>query len=329
MKTRTVTRYRQVEHVIDGRAATVQEPYQVEIPVPPVDLDRIVHGGITVAAVLLLLVSISWSTASVGGLLAHAVVEGVAYSAAAGFDLVWIICMGAEWLARYEPGKAWLPRWAGHVALLVAMTAVATNGWLYASPAVGLVGALVSALAKLAWTIVLRHNAKPLDPLTQQWVQKQRAEVGARLAMVPVRRQLARAEGQVAAEYAALDTPNTTTDRPGHPSGLADATVRSAIRAALSTTPDASPADIVATLSALGIQVTEGDVRAISNVHPIRATGQVSIADTIRTELSAGNTDPDDILATVRAVHGQHVREDTVMRTLRRHAPTTARSTSP
>ena len=115
-------------------------------------------------------------------------------------------------------------------------------------------------------------------------------------------------------------------DKPPHPSGRADATVRSAIRAALVTMPGASAEDIARQLAHARVDVSADEVRLLSEqpaaipgtVRHLPAPGAVTIADTVRTQVSFGITDPVDVLAEVRAVHGQSVRADTVMRTLRR-----------
>ena len=218
MKTRTVRRSRLVEHTIDGKTEMVLDHYDVDVPVPPRDWDRMVLTIVTGAAALIGAASIAWSTASIGDLLARATIAPAAYAAAAVFDLVWLSCMALEWLARYDQERAKLPRRAGYWALAVAMVAVGAHGWIADQLAIGLVGAAVSGLAKAMWTVVLRHHAKPLDDRTQQWVDKQRAEAGGRLAMVAVRRELTRAEGMVDAERAALRTnPDTDPEESGEP----------------------------------------------------------------------------------------------------------------
>ena len=216
MKTRPITRTRQVPHTIGGVTRMVDEPYTVDTPVPPRDLDRIILGAVTTAAALILAACVVWSTVSIGDLLARAVAAPAAYAAAGVFDLTWIICMAVEWLSRFDRSRAKTARRAGHAALIVAMGAVAAHGWLAGQPAVGIVGAAVSALAKGGWTVLLGHHAQPLDPRTQQWVEQQLSEAGGELALVGVRRRIVRARGLVAAEAAALgadaDTDPDTAD---------------------------------------------------------------------------------------------------------------------
>lgn len=272
MKTREITQYRQVAHTVDGVTRVVTEPYTVQVPVPPRDWDRIVLTCISLLVGAMVVASVVWSTTSVGGLLSRAVVAPVAYTAAGVFDAAWIACLAVEWLSRYDARKAVLPRRAGHLALLLAMAAVGANGWLTGSVAVGLVGAAISAIAKGVWTVLMRFYAKPLDALTQQWVEAELAEAGAKLAMLPMRRQLARAEGLLAAERTALQLAAPETSAPvgdavETPVPLAvdraDGTARSAIRAAMATMPDATADEIVEQLARVGITVTTGAVEQV------------------------------------------------------------------
>jgi hypothetical protein len=244
VRIRTETRTRRVPITRDGKTVMGNETYTVTVPVPPADLDRYVRNAVLCAAGLVLAACITWSTASIGNLLTHLVTPAAAYTAAGIFDLVWISCTALEWLARHDPARAKLPRRAGYGALLVAMGAITMDGKVAGYLTIGLVGATVSALAKGLWTVLLASTAMPLDPLTQQWVDAQRAEAGAQLSMIPVRRELARAEGLVEAERIALrmhpdadpESPEESVDgpdgvvlpmRPG-PMSIADA-VRTAV----------------------------------------------------------------------------------------------------
>ncbi|MBT2505140.1 protein transporter Sec31 [Streptomyces sp. ISL-98] len=281
MKTRIEVRTRKVPHTIDGKTSMVDDEYTVHVPVPPRDWDQVVRTGVTAAAGLIVTASVVWSTASIGDLLDRVVIAPAAYAAAGVFDLVWISCMAIEWLARYDTRRAQLPRRAGHAALALAMAAVAIHGWLAGHLAIGLVGAAVSGLAKGLWTVVLTQAATPLDHRTQQWVDQQRAEAGGRLAMVAVRRQLQRAEGQVQAEAAALTTGADTDPEP-----QAD------------TDPDA-------------------DADPDTVVRPLRP----SVREAVRTALGSGFDDTERVLAYVRKVADPDARPDTVDRYIRALRP--------
>ncbi|MCX5229693.1 protein transporter Sec31 [Streptomyces sp. NBC_00233] len=226
MRTRTERRERLVPHTIDGKTVLVKDPYDIHVPRPPRDWDQIVRSGVTTVAGGIAAASIIWTTSSIGALFDRATNPAAAYAAAAVFDLAWIACMALEWLARFDPDRASLPRRAGWGALVIAMVAVVVEGDATGQLVAGLVGATVSGLAKLLWTLVLRHYATPLDSRTQQWVDAQRAEAGVRRAMVPIRRELARAEGAVAAEEAALRTdPDPRPDSPDEPEDGPDADI--------------------------------------------------------------------------------------------------------
>lgn len=207
MKTRTVQRSRLVPHTVDGRTELVLDRYEEEQPAPPRDLDHAVLTAVTGGAALLVAISVAWSTVSIGDLLARTVpAPALGYGAALAFDVAWVMCMALEWLSRYDAARASLYMRAGIAALAVAVAAVVTHGVVEKQLAGGILAAAVSVLAKAVWTLVMWQHAKVLDPLTAQWVDKQRAKAGAQLAMVPVRRQLARMQAAVAAETAALDT---------------------------------------------------------------------------------------------------------------------------
>lgn len=253
MKTRTAHRTRLVPHTVNGKTEMVLDRYTVDIPVPPRDWDRTVLTAVTAAAGLLVAVAVVWSTASIGDLLSLVTIAPAAYAAAIAFDLAWILCMAVEWLARYDPKRARLPRNMGHGALLVAMAAVGAHGWLAGQAVIGVIGAVVSGIVKTLWTVVLRHHAKPLDDKTQQWVDKQRAEAGGELAMVSINRELTRARGLVEAEEQALRTspegdpepPEDEEETPENPPALLASgpmTIADAVRMAVScgvTAPDA------------------------------------------------------------------------------------------
>ncbi|WCN06046.1 protein transporter Sec31 [Streptomyces sp. M92] len=218
MKTRQTVQ--QVPHTIDGKTRMV--PIRVDAPAPPRDWDNLVLNGVTGIAALVLTASVVWSTASIGDLLSRAVVEPAAYGAAVVFDLAWIACMAIEWLARYDEDRAALPRRAGHVMLLLAMLAVGAHGKVAGYWEIGLIGAAVSALAKGLWTVVLRHQTPPLDARTRAWIQGELADAGASLALIPVRRQLQRAQAQVSAERAAIAGPDSGSADPDRPDESAD-----------------------------------------------------------------------------------------------------------
>lgn len=328
---RTEKHTRLVPHTIDGETRMVTETY--EVPAPPRDWDQVVLNAVTGSALLLVTVSVVWTTASVGDLLARTVVAVVAYSGAVVFDLAWIMCMAVEWLCRYDPQRAKKPRNAGHFALAAAMAAVCVHGWLEDSLPVGIASAAVSALAKGMFTVVVAHHARPLDELTRGWLVQRESEIGARLALGSRLRHLARMDSQYAALPAAsppVDDAGRDEEPAGRADGLSDTTVRTAIRTAADTIPDNTPAGIVYHLATIGIDVTEDAVRTVLGqrpdttdtrsrrppVRPIAPPGQ-SVADSVRTALASGQTDKDRAVTYVAGLHPDTPR-DTIRRTFDR-----------
>ncbi|MFF4479469.1 protein transporter Sec31 [Streptomyces sp. NPDC001520] len=324
MKTRTEPRTRQVPHTINGDTRMVDEHYDVTVPVPPRDWDHTVLTGVQAGAAAFVAASVAWTTANVGDLLAQTVAAGVAYPVAVGYDAPWVGCMALEWLARYDADRARAPRIAGHIALGIAMAAVIVHGFVTGAEAAGIVGAVISALAKGFWTLVMRHTARPLDSRTQQWLLQRRGEVGARLALSGELRQLARVEAQHAAVLASSgqpdqDSPDADQDEdPGQQDSLSGP-ARKMILARAASLPGATDEDIVKHLAKHGITVTPDAVRTVldsrsdDTVRPLRPT----ITDTVKKAVRDG-LDRDETLAAVRAAHGQNVTRDTVVRTLNR-----------
>ncbi|WP_042170127.1 DUF2637 domain-containing protein [Streptomyces sp. NBRC 110035] len=127
-------------------------------------------------------------------------------------------------------------------------------------------------------------------------------------------------------------------DMDTRPDKRGSGTVRSAVRAAADTFPDATAKDIVDHLSAAGIDTDTDTVRTVldkdadsrpdttdsrsarSSVRPVRpiAPPGQTVADTVRTALASGITDKDAVVSYVRKIHGQDVSADTVARTRRR-----------
>lgn len=281
MRTRTETRTRQVPHTVDGKTHLIDEPYEVHLPVPPRDWDHTVRTAVLAAACLILTGSVVWSTASIGALLDLLVIAPAAYAAAITFDLVWISCMALEWLARYDPPRARMPRKAGHVALGVAMVAVGMHGHAEGQLAIGITGAVVSGMAKGLWTVLLAQTTPQLSPQAMQWAQAERAELGSRLGMIPLRRELARAEGLVEAEEAALRTaPDATPESPENDEETPDEAPALPVSGPMTMT------DAVRTAVSCGITEPEAVVRYVRKVADANAK-EDSILRTLRMARSA------------------------------------------
>ncbi|CAL9313981.1 protein transporter Sec31 [Streptomyces sp. SudanB91_2054] len=203
-RTQTIERTRLVPHTVDGETELVLDRETIEVPAPPRDWDQLVRTAVTIGAIVLVTASLVWTTASIGDLLAAVTVTVVAYAAAIAFDASWIMCMAVEWLLRYDPARAKAAQRAGRWALAVSMGAVFAHGYIYSEWVIGVVGALVSGLAKGGWSMAMRVHARPLDDRTQQWVAKRRAAVDGQLAMIPIRRELQRGQALVEAEQRSI-----------------------------------------------------------------------------------------------------------------------------
>ncbi|MGV9282137.1 protein transporter Sec31 [Streptomyces sp. NPDC003730] len=224
MKTRQIERKRLVPHTVDGVTELVLDTEYIDVPEPPRDWDQLVRAAVTIGAIVLVTASLVWTTASIGDLLSAVTLPVVAYAAAVAFDASWIMCMGVEWLLRYDPKRAKTAQRAGRWALAVSMAAVFAHGHVAGEWVIGAVGALVSGLAKGGWSMAMRVHARPLDPRTQQWVEARRAKVDGQLAMIPIRRDLQRGEHLVEAERQALtaDSGSAGSADPGQSGGSAD-----------------------------------------------------------------------------------------------------------
>jgi hypothetical protein len=237
VKTRKIERTRLVPHTVDGETELVLDREIVEVPAPPADWDQRVRVAVTIGAIVLVTASLVWTTASIGDLLAAVTLPAVAYAAAVAFDASWIMCMGVEWLLRYDPKRATAAQRAGRFALAVSMAAVFAHGYIAGEWIIGVVGALVSGLAKGGWSMAMRVHARPLDPRTQQWVEARRAKVDGQLAMIPIRRDLQRGEHLVEAEHRALtaDSGSADPDQSGGSADRPDPTVPPVDRKGLTT----------------------------------------------------------------------------------------------
>ncbi|MFD7093374.1 protein transporter Sec31 [Streptomyces xanthophaeus] len=246
MRTRTETRTRQVEHTVNGETELIDETYKVHHPRPPRDWDGIGLAAVTASTALIVLASIGWSTTGIGDLLTRVASEPAAYSAAAVFDLLWINCMILEWLARYDPDRARIPRNAGHAALGIAMGAVCAHGVITDSVPVGIVAAAVSALAKAGWTLTMREYARPLDERTQAWLVRRQARVGAQLALSAQLRRLTAVEARAGVRT----DPEGNPDRPDPSADVPDTvvTMRPSVRQAVETAWSSGMADTTSIL---------------------------------------------------------------------------------
>lgn len=290
MKTRSETRTRAVPKTIDGKTHQVQETYRVEIPVPPADRDAQALKAVTALAALIVLGAVVWSTVAIGGLLAMTSPVWVAYMIAFVFDATWIGCLTLEWINRYDSERARTPRKAGWAALALSMALIAAHGAVGGHLGVGLAGAAVSLVAKGFWAVVMKATGAELDPASAQWAAAERAEVNAEMAMVAVRRQLARTRARAAEEAAAIGSGSRVTE------------LEWKTPATDGLTPER--------LEAAGQDAAERIRTAQSGpvrIDPDSGSGG-SVKDRVRTLYESGTTDPADIVRALPEANPETVR---------------------
>src|SRR5438445_12346048 len=125
MKYITELRTRVRDKTIDGKTHQVDEQYKVQVSVAPPDRDAQALTAVTALAVFIVTGAIVWSTVAIGGLLSMAFHPVISYAIACVFDATWIGLMTLEWIARYDPERASLPRRAGWGALALSMALIA------------------------------------------------------------------------------------------------------------------------------------------------------------------------------------------------------------
>lgn len=178
----------------EGETTYRQVPRTVWVAAPPRDWDAVVARVLVCAAVVGTLLSVGWSTDSIGTLLSRTNSEVTAYSVAVVFDVVWLACQAREWLERDDPDRAAVARNAGYVFLAVAMAAIFANGYEAGEPLAGAAGAVVSGLAKFLWVLALGYYAVDLDEGTAYDLHTRRQGIAVRLALRASRRRLEAAE---------------------------------------------------------------------------------------------------------------------------------------
>jgi hypothetical protein len=193
----------------NGRTHYVEEPAKL----PPLTPDEIIMRAVGAATAVVVLGALIWSTVSVGAMLAAVAPAWAAYMIAAIFDLTWIVAMATEYVMRFEPARQKIPKAIGWLALLISMSAIFAHGALLGLPWIGAFGALVSALAKGLWWLLMFATTRRLDKDTQAWLTLELGEVHARRA-----EQMAVAKVERERERYALNQPpepvKVTVDRP-------------------------------------------------------------------------------------------------------------------
>ncbi|MFI6465692.1 hypothetical protein [Streptomyces sp. NPDC050538] len=168
---------------INGETRETPEQYYEYVPMPPRDFDGALMTGVVAVAVAVTSLSITWSTASIGDLLASVVVAGIAYGAAAVFDSAWIACMAIEWIERNDQQRAKWAQIAGWIALAAAVAAIVAHGYVRGDRAAGYIGGCVSIIAKGLWLVVMKHYRVKLGAGAQSWLSQRRQEIATERAL--------------------------------------------------------------------------------------------------------------------------------------------------
>lgn len=247
-----------IPHTIAGQTAYIDaEPIKL-----PHDWDRTIRSGITAATTITVTAAVIWGAASIGDLLARAVHPAIAYVVAGIFSLAWITCIAAEWIARYDKRRARPAAIGGWIALAIDVAALFTHGHYTGgrtATAVGIIGALVSVIAKGLTHVTLALHSPRLSNRDSQWVEVKFSEADSQMAISDVRRRLARVSAETAAYEAVFGSPAALPAPTEFSSAEAsversDTTVRAAIAAARTVLgPDATPAHVAAQLVHAGI----------------------------------------------------------------------------
>ncbi|MFJ8628962.1 hypothetical protein ACIRD3_39780 [Kitasatospora sp. NPDC093550] len=198
---------RQVQ-AVHANGTPITRTEEVRVPVLPRDWDQIAIRAVVTLVLALTLVSVTWSTVSIGSLLKG----GVGYAAASIFDVAWAVCLILEWMARYEPRKRAFPRSLGWGLLVATMLSIGAHGVLMMhSWAAAIIGAGVSLFAKVLWLGVLQHIDRDLSADDQALVAAEKSRAYTALALASTRRQVRKVEQNAAAELLAMENAGFTT----------------------------------------------------------------------------------------------------------------------
>jgi hypothetical protein len=174
----------------DGITAPVTRVTEARVPILPRDWRALALKTIVLTVLGMTLLSIAWSTWSIGSLLDG----GIGFVVAIIFDVAWGVCLGLEYLARYDDKKRELPTNLGWILLIGTMGAIAWHGWEMHSIPMAVVGAAVSLFAKVLWLGVMKHVNAELSDEDKQWIAHQTSAAQAGAAIAEVQRGVAQIE---------------------------------------------------------------------------------------------------------------------------------------
>ncbi|MFF4385579.1 hypothetical protein ACFY0G_02115 [Streptomyces sp. NPDC001552] len=220
MKYRPEIRTRMVETTIGGKTRLTSEQYTVQVMVHPVDWDRAIMRGVMGVTLGATALTVSWTMASVGGLLARHVPDAIGYGVATVLDAGWLACVGLEWVERRDPERARPAMFGGWIALALSMGAMITDGLTMTESwgaAVGAIGAVIALSTKGLWWLVKRRFQVPLSGNAAQFLRDERQDIAARRAVAADLAQYAREQAYTRAVYGeAADELSVTVTRPAH-----------------------------------------------------------------------------------------------------------------
>ncbi|MFJ3545429.1 hypothetical protein ACIPQH_25075 [Streptomyces rubiginosohelvolus] len=338
VKYRTETRHRPVTADVFGEEVTEYEPYDVDVPVPPRDWDRVLFRGVLAVALGSTAVAIVWSTAAIGGLLELLVTAGIAYAAASLFELVWIVCLAAERLLQTTPDRARRVRIVGWLSLLAVAGAVIVHGVHEKQLAAGILGGAVSLMAKGSWWVVFQVKNVRLRPRLAAWLQRRVEETAAEEYLLAARQQLGGRTAYNAAVYgegeAATARSAILASRDAEPPAPARAVapavspayVAPSVAPVAPTAPLAPAAPVAPPVPPVGPTPAPAPEAAVPPAAPAPTPQpQVvfpmgpSIASTVRAALDEDEAISDeDLVAKVAAVHGDRPKLADTVATYRR-----------
>jgi len=343
-------RYRPVVTHVFGEEHVDYEPYEVDVPLPPRDWDGVLMRFLMTVAIASTAVAVVWSTASISRLLSPVVGEpSIAVAAASLFELLWIVCLVAEWLLRGQPDRARPMQTAGWIAVVVVVAAVLVEGFHEHEKAAGIVGAAVSLMAKGSWWVVFRVRQVKLRRPVANALQRKLEDLSAAEALTSFKHRIGSRQAYAALTYGADDwsaaqaTVQAANRMDEIPSGQrpdASATpsgrVQQPAPAAPPVPPPASPAPVPAPPTAPVPSFTQPPAPGMPLASPAEApSGQPSvsvppvpptsgiapsIASTVRGLLRErpGISD-DDLIEAVKDVHGDRPKlGETVLRNRRK-----------
>ncbi|MFJ1606984.1 hypothetical protein ACIOHS_26975 [Streptomyces sp. NPDC088253] len=348
---RTETRTRSVLSSVFGEEVMDEEEYEVDVPVPPRDWDRVLMRFLLTVALASTAVTFVWSTSSISKLLRLIGTETeIAVGAASLFELLWIVCLAAEWLLRGQPDRAEPMKKAGWVAVWFVVAAVVAQGVHAHEVAAGIFGGLVSLMAKGSWWVVFRVRQVHLRRPIAVWLQRKMEDTAAAEALLSFKHRiggrqayaaLVFGEDEFAAATAAVQAANRVHEIPSgprpDPSGQPSRPVEQSAPAPAAQSaplvppvPAAQPqpqAQQPAPAPAAPQPAPAAPAAAPSGQAPVPPAPPVpgiapSIASTVRNVLAnqPGISD-DDLIEEVKKVHGDRPKlADTVLRNRRKKA---------